>query len=482
MNAPRFLLNLLILNSAVSSQLEAGTVTTIADSGPGSLRNVLAAATNGEIIDFDPSLNGATITLTSGGLEISDLQVSIDASSLATGLSISGDNTHRVLGIIGSTSDVTLKNITIRNGKAMSQNGGGIFLVEGNLQMFDCTVTSCFASFNGGGVNLAVGVTATLDRCRILGNSCSSLGFGGGIFIGGAAATSIRNSVISGNTSPSNFGGGISMDNSSPNILNCTIQGNTGGGIRCDSSSNPQIINSICWGNGGAAGTLAAQQVISLGGSLPVISHSLIEGAANAASFGAGNPVTWSSGNLNGTLPGNNPRFVNTNNDLRLLATSSALDAGNNLANPGSLDAAGAARIQNSTVDLGAYEGGFTTFAALYPSLDPAGDANHNGISNLQEYGMGFEPAAVANPGAQPTLTMDGGDLILTVNQRPNTLDLSPVAQTSTALDTWSTLINGVHFTTLTSTPVNSNRSQIVFRLLQADPKRFYRQAFTILP
>ena len=42
------------------------TVTTTADSGPGSLRAAIAAASDGDTIQFDAALNGQTITLTSG--------------------------------------------------------------------------------------------------------------------------------------------------------------------------------------------------------------------------------------------------------------------------------------------------------------------------------------------------------------------------------------------------------------------------------
>src|SRR5438477_11544594 len=45
-------------------------VTTTADSGPGSLRQALADAQNGDTIGFDPLLNGQTITLTSAELFI----------------------------------------------------------------------------------------------------------------------------------------------------------------------------------------------------------------------------------------------------------------------------------------------------------------------------------------------------------------------------------------------------------------------------
>src|SRR6476469_4098930 len=49
------------------------TVTNNRDSGPGSLRQALADAHNEDIISFDPSLNGQTITLTSGELVVNGI-------------------------------------------------------------------------------------------------------------------------------------------------------------------------------------------------------------------------------------------------------------------------------------------------------------------------------------------------------------------------------------------------------------------------
>jgi len=46
------------------------TVTNILDSGPGSLRAEIAAANSGDTINFASSLDGQTVTLTSGELLI----------------------------------------------------------------------------------------------------------------------------------------------------------------------------------------------------------------------------------------------------------------------------------------------------------------------------------------------------------------------------------------------------------------------------
>ena len=52
-------------------------VTTTADSGAGSLRAAIAAASNGDTIQFDAALNGQSIMLTSGELAI-DKNITID--------------------------------------------------------------------------------------------------------------------------------------------------------------------------------------------------------------------------------------------------------------------------------------------------------------------------------------------------------------------------------------------------------------------
>src|SRR6516164_3753690 len=46
------------------------TVTSAADEGPGTLRQTIAVAESGDTIQFSPSLNGQTISLTSGELQL----------------------------------------------------------------------------------------------------------------------------------------------------------------------------------------------------------------------------------------------------------------------------------------------------------------------------------------------------------------------------------------------------------------------------
>lgn len=465
-------------------QLEAGTVTTTADSGPGSLRAAITAASNGEVINFAPALNGTTITLTSGHLLMNNLMVTIDAAPLSAGISLSGNSLNRIFAISGN-SNVTLQNLKIIDGRVADENGGGIYLAGGNLNLSDCTVRNCFATYNGGAIYLSVGVTSVMDRTKITGNSTGPLGFGGGIFVGGASSTLLRSCVISGNASP--YGGGIANFNASPTFNNCTVQGNSGAGLRNDSNSDPNIQNSIIWGNT-SSGNTASQQVNNSNGSNPAVSYSLIQGASDSASFGDGNMVSWGIGNFNGSLAANDPKFASalagtsaphSGGDLRLITGSPVLDSGNNLAGVGSLDASRAARIQNVTVDLGAYEGSFVTFALLYPSLATDADSNHNGISNFHEYVMGFDPTAVANPQANPALSFTGGSKFLTINQRSNAVDFSPLLTTSTTFQAWAEMIEGIHYFIESTTAPSTDRRVLVLKLISPDFKRFYRQGYT---
>jgi hypothetical protein len=60
----------LVCAIGIAAHANTITVTNTNDSGPGSLRQALAEANDGDTIDFDPSLNGQTITLTSAELAV----------------------------------------------------------------------------------------------------------------------------------------------------------------------------------------------------------------------------------------------------------------------------------------------------------------------------------------------------------------------------------------------------------------------------
>src|SRR6516165_2308198 len=98
------------------------TVTSPADSGDGSLRAMIAAAQDGDQIVFDPSLQGQTITLTSGELAITK---SLDIEGLgADQLGVSGNHASRIFAISGGVT-VTIAGLTVTNGREVGATGGG---------------------------------------------------------------------------------------------------------------------------------------------------------------------------------------------------------------------------------------------------------------------------------------------------------------------------------------------------------------------
>jgi hypothetical protein len=219
------------------------TVTNNLDSGPGSLRDDIAHAKNGDTINFAPSLDGQTITLTSGEL-IVNKSVTIQGPG-ADQLTISGDNLSRVFEVTPHVT-VELSGLTITGGNGMvggpghtgfDAYGGAIFDF-GNLTVSDCTITGNSAVFGGGGI--AVGAwspglnvaTLTVNDCIISGNSAQ---IGGGIYNGGT--TTVSGGIMSGNsaTGAAGEGGAICSGLGALTVSGCMITGNSatlsGGGF-----------------------------------------------------------------------------------------------------------------------------------------------------------------------------------------------------------------------------------------------------------
>src|SRR6478736_6289769 len=98
---------------ALSTQATTITVTNTNDSGAGSLRQALADAVDGDTINFNSSLNGETITLTSGQLVV-DKSVAVNGPG-AFNLAVNGNAADRVF-YISEDLTVAISGLTIENG------------------------------------------------------------------------------------------------------------------------------------------------------------------------------------------------------------------------------------------------------------------------------------------------------------------------------------------------------------------------------
>jgi hypothetical protein len=208
------------LYEGTSDQLE---VTNNADSGPGSLRAAIAAAQDGDVIRFDRSLDGQTITLTSGELFINK---SLEIEGLGTDeLTVSGNGTSRVFDITASGADVTIAGLTIADG--LATQGGGIENLAGILTLSHVKLANDQAVGPPGGPGEGGGVyngsAATLHVIDsdftgdvVKGGAAAAKGdagiaVGGGLFNAGAAtlddSTFTANRAAGGDSAPGGQGG-----------------------------------------------------------------------------------------------------------------------------------------------------------------------------------------------------------------------------------------------------------------------------------
>jgi len=116
-------------------------VTNTNDSGPGSLRDALAVANDGDTIDAT-GVSG-TILLTSGELQITH-NVTINGPG-AGSLAVNGNLYFRVFE--NFASNATISRFTITLGLVTDANGGGGILNHGGLVVTDSIVSN---SFGGG--------------------------------------------------------------------------------------------------------------------------------------------------------------------------------------------------------------------------------------------------------------------------------------------------------------------------------------------
>src|SRR5947207_254113 len=126
------------------------TVNNKNDSGPGSLRQALADAHNEDTINFDSSLNGQTITLTSGELVVNKI-VSINGPG-PNNLAVDANHASRVFHVSDGAS-AGISGLSIINGSASGLYGGGIYNDHSTLSVINCTLSgnSADAPTGGGG-------------------------------------------------------------------------------------------------------------------------------------------------------------------------------------------------------------------------------------------------------------------------------------------------------------------------------------------
>lgn len=222
----------------------AGVVTTNANSGPGSLRAVIASVAAGATVTFAPSVV-SPITLTSsiaipraitiqgpgaGALTIDGAArvqlFYVTAPLTVTGLTFTGGYSGSYGGAIqvpGATNPLTVSGCAFAN-NASEMLGGAIYTAS-DLTLTNSTFTSNRSS-NGGGVT-ASGPTTVVTGCTFTSNR-ATLHYGGGLYAYAGTRTTIEGSSFVSNTS-NNIGGGVAIASvvGTMAITNSTFYGNS---------------------------------------------------------------------------------------------------------------------------------------------------------------------------------------------------------------------------------------------------------------
>jgi len=255
------------------------TVSSAADTGPGSLRQAVADAAafpGADSVAFAPGLFGQTIRLASE-LAVSDADgVTVRGSP---GILISGDTNADGVGdtrLFSVSGKAVFDGLHLTDGRITLSGfgwGGGVFCT-GTLSIIGSSITNCSADVGGG--LFCFGGALTIDRCFITGNSatrgggvgCESAGTltvidttikdntatgsGGGLFTNtNSGAVSLTRVTIVDNSTNGTVGGVGNFSFQPMTITACTIQGNTGAGVHSNEAGSLVIQSSTISGNSG---------------------------------------------------------------------------------------------------------------------------------------------------------------------------------------------------------------------------------------
>ena len=301
------------------------------------------------------------------------------------------------------TSATVLSGVTITGGRANGMGadteGGGLYC-DGYGSGNACSPTLTHVTFIGNQAQYKGGAiyndgaysgtsSPTIVNAAFSGNESGNTG--GAIHndgLDGTSSPTITNALFVGNAAES-AGGAIYNDEgttgaSRPTLTNATLTGNTAGGlggamysVGTDGTNGPTITNTIFYGNAAPGGGDALYNLDAT----PTVAHSLIEGGVNGDGV-AGTPNIDNGNNLNADplfvdpadADGPDDTFTTADDGLVLTANSPAVDAGDSTALSLPTDITGAVRVQDATVDLGAYE--FSAPVTYYVDGSSGRDSN----------------------------------------------------------------------------------------------------------
>ena len=341
--------------------------------GPSSLRQTLAEAAlipGADTLTPVPALEGMPLTPANELLATGAAPITVDATNLQGGLTITGGDANRLFRVASGTT-LDLKRLTLTHGRtsgAFPDGYGGAIFAQGPLNLTDCTLADCSATTAGGAIAALNGIEVTATRCALVNNSAN---YGGAVQ--NEASFIALTSTFAGNRATL-VGGAISAPFGHSTLLkHCTLSTNSAGtsGGAYD-GTGLLIENTIAAGNTAPTGPNINGAIAGLG----------------PANLLSGSPQLFPQANYGGFSPTMPPL---PGSPARNAAASSLISE--------PIDQRGFAR--KATPDIGAAEYLGSDFPAPY-WLD---DWDHDGTANGVELALGTDPT-LGDPGSTKNLRM----------------------------------------------------------------------------
>ena len=341
MRRKRFaMIGALLCAIAIQAHAATITVTNRNDSGPGSLRQALANANNGDRINFNVT---GTITLTSGGLGVTK-NVTISGPG-ANQLSINGNRATLVFGVAPQRT-FSISRLSITNAQY------GISNNQGTVSVSNCVISgTSYRGLDNDAGQGSDGASMTVANSIISNNSGTGafnvfpMQFSGG---SGCACMTIADSVVSNNDADgiSNAGNGFT-GTASLTVVNSDVSDNDGGGIsNNDTGGNTTatIVSTTVSGNlaGGVTDGITGATIVST-----TVSGNSADGVFG---FGQGNAqATITDCTISGNSTHGGIRFVGN----QLTVANSTISGNSSVDNGGGIYAIGFAANLPLNVSIG---------------------------------------------------------------------------------------------------------------------------------
>jgi len=365
------------------------------DTGPGSLRQALESANEGDTINAT-GVSGV-ITLASGPLVVN---TSVVINGPAADILAVDGNAAGVVFQINFAPTVTISGLTIRNGQGNA--GGGIVNGAGGaLTVTHSTLSGNTAGLGGGAFNSG---TMTIVNSTVSGNTA---GEGAGIYGDGGSTVTITNSTFSGNTATQT--GGACLNLGTLQIANSTFSDNSAAFLAGGVFNLGTLVIGNAVLNTGSSG----ENIYSNSGTVTSLGYNISSDNGNGFLNGPGDQLNTDP--LLGPLQNNGGSTLTQ----ALLPGSPAIDMGDpNFTPPPFFDQRGTGfdRVVSGRVDVGSFEVQTQAVIHLQASGRKVGGINTVRLtwsgatsSSIDVYRDGILVATVPNTGADTDSTGDTG-------------------------------------------------------------------------